>query len=294
VKFKVVGIGEVLWDMLPDGKQLGGAAANFVYHARALGCDAALISRVGNDALGHELIAALEKLSMPIDYIEIDSSAPTGVVNVEVAKNGEPRFTIQENGAWDAITRGEATRHAASTADAVCFGSLAQRSKQSREAIQSLVSAAPPGALRIFDINLRQHYYSREVIEKSLAIANVLKVNETELPRLAEMFGLGRDERAQIQQLTERFKLRVVAHTRGGKGSLLYAGGRWSEHGGVPTQVIDTVGAGDAFTAAMTVGLLRGWDLEEVNARANEVAAFVCSRPGGTPELPPSLRAVYA
>ena len=147
--------------------------------------------------------------------------------------------------------------------------------------------------MRVFDINLRQHFYSREIIEESLALANVLKVNETELPVLAGMFGLNGDERAHISQLAERHQLRVVAYTRGERGSLLFSEGRWSDHPGVPTKVVDTVGAGDAFTAAMTLGLLAGWNLDEINQRANAVAAYVASRAGATPELLEPLRAPF-
>jgi fructokinase len=294
VKFKLVGIGEVLWDLLPGGRQPGGAPANFAYHAGALGADACVISRVGGDAAGRELIAALENLRVPTAGIEVDASAPTGTVTVEIAHDGQPHFTIHEAVAWDEIAGEAAGRAAVSAADAVCFGTLAQRSPPSRHAIRQLLSVTPRAALRIFDINLRQHYYSRELIEESLALANVLKVNDAELLRLAEMFELSGDDRAQIRQLAERFELRVVACTRGSQGSLLFSAGRWAEHPGRATQVIDTVGAGDAFTAAMTIGLLAGWDLDEVGLRANEVAAFVCSCAGATPVLPAELRQRFA
>lgn len=290
MKFKLVGIGEVLWDMLPGGRQLGGAPANFAYHARALGADARVVSRVGNDADGRELIARLTQLGVPTDCIEIDSAAPTGTVSVAVTPDGQPHFTIHENVAWDRIS-GEATaRRAVASADAICFGTLAQRSEPSRSTILSLVAGAPPAALRIFDVNLRQNYYSTRVINESLALANVLKLNDAELPRLAAMFDLTGDERSQIRQLAERNQLRAVACTRGQRGSLLLVEGCWSESTGVPASVVDTVGAGDAFTAAMTLGLLARWPLDEVNQRANEIGAFVCSHAGATPALPPGLR----
>jgi fructokinase len=156
-----------------------------------------------------------------------------------------------------------------------------------------LLSAAPPDSLRILDVNLRQEYYSREIIEESLALANILKVNETELERLAEMFGLPGDEHGRIAELARCFQLRLVAYTRGERGSLLHSEGRWSEQPGVPVKVVDTVGAGDSFTAAVALGSLAGWPIDEINRRANEVAAFVCSQPGGTPELPEQLRAPF-
>jgi fructokinase len=293
MSFKIVGLGEVLWDLLPAGRQLGGAPANFIYHAGALGAEARLISRVGQDDLGRETLERLRQLRVPTEGVEMDERLPTGTVSVEVAADGQPHYHIQENVAWDAIQGEPAGRRAVAVADAVCFGSLAQRAEPSRSTILSLVASAPAAALRIFDINLRQHYYSREIIGQSLALANVLKVNDAELPPLASMFGLLGGARAQMQQLAERHSLRAVACTRGDQGSLLFAAGRWSEHPGVPTTVVDTVGAGDAFTAAMTLGLLAGWELDRVNDHANRIAAFVCSSSGATPTLPDPLRRLF-
>jgi fructokinase len=159
VKFKLVGIGEVLWDLLPGGRQMGGAPANFAYHACALGAEARVISRVGNDALGRELVARLQKLGVPTYCIEVDPALPTGTVSVEVAADGQPKFDIHENVAWDALSGESAGRLAVAGADGVCFGTLAQRSESARATIRSLVAAAPPAALRILDVNLRQHYF---------------------------------------------------------------------------------------------------------------------------------------
>lgn len=294
MSFKIIGIGEVLWDMLPAGRQLGGAPANFTYHASALGADTRLISRVGNDDLGRETLERLTKLGVPTECVEVDPELPTGSVSVEVTADGQPHYQIHENVAWDAIHGEAAARRAVSAANVVCFGSLAQRSEPSRSTILSLVASAPASALRIFDINLRQHYYTRDVIEKSLALANVLKVNDAELPRLAGMFDLTGDARSQIHQLAGRHSLRAVAYTRGGNGSLLFADGRWSDHPGIATTVVDTIGAGDSFTAALTLGLLAGWELDRINDHANRVAAFVCSSAGATPTLPDQLRSLFA
>ena len=293
MSFKLVGIGEVLWDLLPGGRQLGGAPANFTYHARALGADTRLISRIGDDDLGREALDRLTKLGVPTDCIEVDRALPTGTVGVEVAADGQPQFTIHEHVAWDALSGEPAGRLAVATADAVCFGTLAQRSEPSRSSIISLVAAVPPAALRIFDVNLRQNYFSSRLINESIAFADVLKLNETELPQLAVMFDLTGDERSQIRQLAERNLLRVVAYTRGGRGSLIYSEGSWSEHPGFPTKVVDTIGAGDSFTAALALGLLAGWPLDEIHQRASEVAAYVCSQPGATPVLPERLRAPF-
>src|SRR5437899_1038083 len=166
MKCRIVGIGEVLWDLLPGGRQMGGAPANFAYHACALGADARIISRVGNDAQGRELIRSLEKIGLPTDCLEVDPGSPTGTVTVELAVNGEPRFTIHEGVAWDHLAGEKAGLSAVSAADAVCFGTLAQRHAQSRATIRSLLHATPSSALRILDINLRQHYYSLPIIEE--------------------------------------------------------------------------------------------------------------------------------
>jgi fructokinase len=290
VKFNVVGIGEVLWDMLPAGPQLGGAPANFAYHAHALGANSRVITRVGNDDLGRKVIRRFQGLGLPESTVQLDDVVSTGTATVKISGDGLARFTIQEHVAWDLMVATDEALAAAREADAICFGSLAQRRPVSRNTIQQLVAATPAKALRVFDINLRQNYYSREVIEQSLHLANVLKLNQDELPVLVEMFGLrgaaGRGDEGPMEELARVFHLRLVALTRGPDGSLLYENGRRSECAPKPVQVIDTVGAGDAFTAAMVLGLLRGLDLDKVNSIANEVARYVCSQAGATPRLP--------
>jgi len=292
-RFKVLGIGEVLWDLLPSGQQLGGAPANFACHAHALGAEVRVVSRVGNDALGREILARLGALGLPTDGVGVDASALTGTVSVDVQADGQPRFTIHENVAWDRIRVDDASLEFAARADAVCFGSLAQRCAVSRAAIRQVLAQTPAAAWRVFDINLRQHFYARELLESSLALANALKLNETELPALAEMFSLDGDARAQLAALAKRFALRAIAFTRGANGSLLLADGVWSEHAGLRAKVVDAVGAGDAFTAAWTLGLLARQPLDEINRRANELAAYICTQPGATPPLPQDLKALF-
>jgi fructokinase len=233
-------------------------------------------------------------LGVLTDCIEIDSEAPTGTVTVQVSPSGQPRYTIQENVAWDRLAGEANARRAIQEADAVCFGTLAQRSETSRKAIEMLVGLTRPDALRVFDVNLRQHYYSPERIESSLHKSNVLKVNDGELPEIAAFFGIGGNVTRQMEELANRFELRTVACTRGEDGSVLLSGGRWSEHPGIPAKVVDTVGAGDSFTAAMVLGLLAGWDLDLVNERANRVAAWVASHPGATPPFSNELRSMFA
>ncbi len=286
----VVGVGEVLWDLLPGGKQFGGACANFTYHAQTLGAEAWLVSRVGDDPLGHEILERLSGMGLRADGVTVDPCAPTGTVSVELSRDGQPKFTIRENVAWDHIVPTHAAKEAVARADAVCFGSLAQRSEASRETIRSLVTSTRPEALRIFDVNLRQPFYTLEIIESSLRLANVLKINDEELPVLAGFFGLRGSPTEQLAQLALRYHLRMVALTRGARGSLLYADGRTSDHPGSSATVVDTVGAGDAFTAALTMGLLANWDLDTLNHRASQIASYVVSQPGGTPKMPDRLR----
>lgn len=290
---KIVGLGEVLWDVLPSGKKLGGAPANFAYHARALGADARMVSRVGDDENGREIIAELRRHGVPTECIEIDPTAATGTVSVRLSAGGQPHYTIHENVAWDRIIGEGAAERAITEADAVCFGTLAQRSETSRGSILRLLRMAPQNSLRILDVNLRQNYFSREIVDGSLKEANALKSNEGELPQIGEMFAIRGDARSIMSKLAERFGLKLVACTRGDKGSLLLAGDQWSEHPGVPTNVMDTIGAGDSFTAAMVIGYLNGWELDVVNERANRVAAFVASSAGAMPILPHELKELF-
>jgi fructokinase len=293
VSFRVVGIGELLWDVLPTERKLGGAPANFTCHAHALGADARLISRVGDDADGRAALAQLKELRLPTDCIQVDPALRTGTVTVQLERDGQPHYTIHENVAWDALSDDAPARAAISHADAVCFGTLAQRSEHSRQTIRSLLSLAPSSALRILDVNLRAPYVFRDIIIDSLNLANVLKLNETELPLIAQILEISPEPREMIPALADRFPLRCVAYTRGALGSLLFADGEWSELRSSPTEVVDTVGAGDSFTAAMTLGLLAEWPLRDVHARASELAAFVCSRTGATPPLPDRLKVPF-
>ena len=207
-----------------------------------------------------------------------------------MAPDGQPRFTIRENVAWDRIEADQASLARAACADAICFGSLSQRGEPSRSAIHELVSASRHGTLRLFDVNLRHPFVDRAVIAGSLTLANALKLNDQELAELAAMFGLSSDVRDSMSELADRFELSLVALTQGAHGSVLLADGVWSDHPGLRATVSDTIGAGDAFAAVLVVGRLSGRPLEEINRHANEVAAFVCSQPGGTPTLPDALK----
>lgn len=290
----VIGVGEVLWDLLPGGQQLGGAPANFAYHAQSLGARALVVTRVGNDSLGRGVLQRFKDMNLPTGTVQVDDQNPTGTVTVILNNLGVPEFTINENAAWDRMVVTSPALEAVRQADAVCFGSLAQRDPASRATIQQLLKETPAGALRVFDINLRQNFYSREIIEQSLRLANVLKLNDEELVKVAEMFTVPGDTKAQMEWLAENFGLKVVVLTRGPRGSLIYSANRWSEQPGRAVRVVDTVGAGDSFAAALVTGLLSEMEIDEVHAIASEVARYVCSQSGATPPLPEILRSRFA
>ena len=293
MSFKVVGIGEVLWDLLPSGPQLGGAPANFAFHANQLGADARVITRVGNDAPGRAILQRLEEMKIQDGVVQKDDLLPTGTATVVLDGNGVPQFIISSNVAWDNLGQTAEALEIARQADAVCFGSLAQRSDAAALTIQQLIAATSRTCLRVFDVNLRQGFFTRKVVEQSLEIANLVKMNEPELEALSTMFELSGNTIQKIEQLSRQFDLRLVALTRGENGSLLCQSGRCTNMPGGQVNVVDTVGAGDAFTAALVMGLLNRFDLEEVHQIAAEVAGFVCSHSGATPVLPAHLRTTF-
>lgn len=285
----VIGIGEVLWDLLPSGPRMGGAPANFSCHARALGADSMVVSCIGDDDAGHRLLGNLRDLGLPVAGVLVDPSHPTGSVAVNVLEDGQPTFVIAPDVAWDHLSSNPDLEALFSRADAVCFGSLAQRSPASAETIRGLVSRVPLDSFRVFDVNLRQDYFSAEIVESSLELANVLKINDAELPQVAEMLGIRGSVHECMGKLVSRFDLRLVALTRGAEGSILFDGSEWCEHPGISVEVSDTIGAGDSFTAVVTLGLLNSWPIDRISEAANLVATHVCSQTGAVPELPESL-----
>ncbi len=260
--------------------------------AARLGDDVALMSRVGADTLGELALARLGAFPLERRLIQRDGALPTGQVTVAV-KEGQPEYVIHEPAAWDAFELTEEWKTEAGEADAVCFGSLAQRHAESREAVLGVVRAMKPGALRIFDVNLRAPFFSAEVVRASLKLATVLKLNDGEMPQVLEMLGLPLLEALPLEQLrlgAERLMetfpgLTMVAVTRGGEGSLLVGREEWDYHRGIATEVVDTVGAGDAFTAALTHYLLRGAPMKTLNEAGNRWGSFVASRMGAMPEM---------
>jgi fructokinase len=278
----------MLWDVFPEGKKLGGAPLNFSHHCGQLGASAHPVSAVGADADGAEIRQILASKNLPDAQVQTDTAHPTGRVNVTL-QNGKPTYEILAEVAWDYIRFDQNLRDLASRADAVCFGSLAQRSPVSCATIQAFLGAMRTEALRIFDVNLRQNFYSKEILETSLRHANIFKLSDEELPTLARFFDLTGQVLNQLQALRGMFDLRLVAYTRGGEGSLLVTANETSDHPGIPTEVVDTVGAGDSFTATLCMGLLQNLPLAEINRRACQVASFVCSQSGATPQLPSNL-----
>jgi fructokinase len=229
---------------------------------------------------------------VPTDSITIDPNHPTGTVVVDL-RGGQPSYTICESVAWDYIVADEMIRGIVAEADAVCFGSLAQRNVTSRDTIRQLIDHTSQRAARVFDVNLRQNFYSQEILDDSLRLANVAKLNDEELPIVSKLLGFAGSPREQIAAMVDHYELCLAACTRGAQGSLLYDGHDWCDLPGLATKVVDTIGAGDSFTAAMTMGLLSGWSIEQLGMFASEVAAYVCSFAGATPPLPGPLRARF-
>jgi len=289
----IVALGEILWDVFPDGPKFGGAPANFACTTAELAgdrMDVFIAGAVGPDPFGREAVELLASHGVDTAYVQL-ADYPTGQVNVTLDNAGKPTFEIAENTAWDHVDWSNELDQLARGADAVCFGTLAQRSPASRDTIRRFVQCTHPVCLRILDINLRAPYWSDDIIRESLELATVLKLNDAELPVLARMLNLSGNDDEQLNSLLTRYNLRAIAFTRGADGAtLLSATGERSELPAQPAKIIDTVGAGDAFSAALAIGLLDGSPLEKINAWGNQVAAFVCSQPGGTPHFPAELR----
>ncbi len=288
-RFTAIGLGEILWDVLPDKTMLGGAPANFAYHFSSLGGHGIPVSRIGDDELGRNALATLEAHVVPTAHISIDPIHPTGTVDASIDTHGIATYTFPDDVAWDFLTIDDATMQLATQADVICFGTLAQRSKISQEAIHSFLRAAPQ-ALKIYDINLRQNFYSAERILASLNLADILKINDEELAVVTKMFSLPTAEEDALRVLIKEHNLKLAVLTRGGEGSLILSPDSRSELPGQPTTVVDTIGAGDSFTAAMALAALRGFELDAINEYATRVAAHVCGQAGAMPEIPESLR----
>jgi fructokinase len=289
-KLVIAGIGEVLWDVYPDAARFGGAPANFACHAAALGAEAWMASAVGVDELGRDAHDTLERAGVQCGTIARDRDHDTGQVLVTLDSSGQASYRFAADSAWDHLEWSTALQSLARRCDAVCFGTLGQRSPTSRATIQRFVRTTPAGALRMFDVNLRQHFFDQATIQSSLEIASAVKLNEEELPIVAQLCEINASTpRQMLRDLMQRYDLRLAALTCGPDGALLIAGEEESTCPAVPAKVVDTVGAGDAFTATLVPDFLRRLPLAEINRHANAVASFVCSQPGAVMKLPDYL-----
>jgi fructokinase len=285
---RIISLGEVLWDLFPDGERFGGAPANVACHSAMLGGDVSMVSAVGNDKRGQKAIEILKEFGIDTSLIKTVSDTPTGTVGVEMDADGSHRFTIHEDSSWDQLAWTSQLAAEIKSADAVYFGTLSQRSEFARSQIRrALDEAKSAGVLRILDINLREPFFDSKLIRESIALASVLKLSEEELDAaaLACEIPLEGGAVAMLRSLVERFDLEAVVMTRGADGALFVTAKNSIEQPGIPAEVVDTVGAGDSFTAVLLVGLLRGEEVSSVLQRACEVASAVCSQPGAIPKI---------
>ena len=288
MSFRVAGIGELLWDRFPDGDRLGGAPANFAFHAGQLGAEAWIVSRVGRDADGRRLVESLARQKLATNFIQRDAMHPTGTVRIKL-NEGQPSYVIESSVAWDYLELTDDLKSLATSLDAVCFGTLAQRSPSSQWTIQDFVRLCPPKTLRLFDINLRQSFYSRETVEFGLAHANILKLNGEELDRIAGIFAWPSQSEETLARLFKLFPLEWIAVTHGAEGCDIHTRGNKVRSKAPKITCVDAVGAGDAFSAALVLGLLQKLPLEKIADHANRVGAYVASQSGAMPSLPKEI-----
>lgn len=278
----IVGIGEILFDLLPSGAQLGGAPANFAYHVCCLGGRGVAVSAIGKDKLGEEVKTFLAAKKLEAVLPEVDY--PTGVVHVDLDGRGVPQYTIVEDVAWDNVPYTQEMKELARNAAAVCFGTLAQRNPVSRATVMNFIADMPADSLKVYDINLRQHFYSRVIIEDSLRVADILKINDEEIAVVSDLLGLDASPEQACRSLISMYGLRLVILTKGADGSEVITPDAKYSVECPKVKIADTVGAGDSFTAAFVQAYLRGDSIENCHNIANRISAFVCSRSGAMPD----------
>ena len=289
MKRLVVGLGEVLWDMLPEGRKIGGAPVNFAYHAGQFGIDTMAVSAIGNDKLGEDTIAEMN--GKHLNHIFPSVPYPTSSVQVSLDEKGVPAYDIKENVAWDNIPFTNEIESVARSCRAVCFGSLAQRNAVSCNTIRKFIESTPSGCIRIFDINLRQNFYTSNVIRDSLELCNILKINDEEIMLVSRMFNYDSSNIENVcRTIMEDFSLEMVILTCGTKGSYIFTKGGVSFMPTPKVNVADTVGAGDSFTGSFCAAILRGLPVAEAHKKAVEVSAYVCTQNGAMPEIPESMK----
>tara|TARA_R110002095_G_scaffold81714_6_gene71035 strand:+ start:212 stop:1129 length:918 start_codon:yes stop_codon:yes gene_type:complete len=282
----VIGLGELLWDCFGDERRPGGAPANVAFQANQLGCRGTVVTRVGQDALGTELLDFLTQQQLSTEYVQVDATYPTGTVTVEFTDANDPQYTIHEQVAWDHLQFNDTLAALMNEAQAVCFGTLAQREGDAREAIHQCLAATHADCLVVYDVNLRQHYFDPGWIKRSLTAAKVVKLNQEEAHVLSGLLEIAaKDLQAFALQLQQQYGVEAVCITRGAEGCLIYAGDRDYDIPGTPVDVADAVGAGDAFTAALISRRLLGWSWERAALFANRVGGMVASQAGAMPVL---------
>ena len=291
----VAAIGEILWDIFPDTKCLGGAPFNVVCNTTRLGMKGSIVSSVGHDLLGMEILDAVEREGVSAECIKVNPRFPTGTVSVSLDDKGKPSYVINENTAWDHLEWNENIGLLTRKCDAVVFGSLAQRSPSTRRLIlRFLRQRYKKSCLRVFDINLRKPHIDRTIIMNCFPLIEILKLNDDEFAIIGNMLNARGDTDKTIKILMEDYGIPFIAVTRGDKGSLLIRDGKVSNHPGYKVDVVDTVGAGDAFTAAIIVGALKGKSLDEINDNANRLASYVCTQRGALPPIPESIKKLFS
>jgi fructokinase len=285
----VIGLGECLWDLLPSGKVRGGAPANVAFHVTQLGCNGVLASAVGDDELGRELTDELRALGLSTQYVQVLSTHPTGTVQVHLSPDGQPGYTIAPDVAWDALVATDALLELASKADCICVGTLAQRSRITRETIRGVLASARRDCLKVFDINLRQGYFDVDILARGCDACEVVKLNDQEWSVFCDAFGFARDIETGLPEFRRRYDCQVVALTCGADGSVVCSAEGFDVLRGVDTPIVDTIGAGDAFTAGIISGLLRHESISVLHTKAARLARYVCTQRGATPLLPDEL-----
>lgn len=291
-KYNIAAVGEILWDIFPNGKKLGGAPANFTYYIKQLGHYGTIISKIGRDVLGKEIIKSLHELNLSTNYIQVDPVHPTGTVDVILKSKSEPKYVIRENVAWDFIEMNNKLKIFSKEVDVVYFGSLAQRNPISRSTIINFLNSAKQDTLIVFDINLRRPFFTKEIIVDSLKLSSILKINDKELLLLRKLldYRFDNNELDFLKLLIKRFKIDLICLTKGKSGSLLVTRNNYFLHPGFKVKVSDTVGSGDAFTAAMVIEFLNRKSLGEISEAANKLGSWVTSKFGATIKIDDNIK----
>lgn len=286
----VAGIGELLWDILPGGENLGGAPINFAYMIAAMGGVGIPVSTVGDDERGHRALAELAHTGLSVECISTITGPPTGTVDARIDDEGVASYSFPDDVAWDHLLINEPAHLLKKSLRAICFGTLAQRYAANRRTLRSYLDTLNPECIRVCDLNLRQHFYSKETLLFCLHCCTVLKINDEELEVLAKMMSLSGNTPEQLSRLISEFDLDMAALTRGGRGSIIMTRDCFASHPGYGATPVDTIGAGDSFTAAVVLGLLGGRELAEISSVANRLAAYVCTQSGAMVRIPPHYR----